>query len=164
MLPFHSSSLFCHTCLCQIHIVIYFHSCISLRFLSFSLSASFAVPCAGVQIAYFIIIGTQFSMIVLSIALIIGIYRVSSFYFYNGLAPCHNLRCVWLRSYHFFFLLAFSFSLRIPFVRLLRLQLFSWLLFFICFVMPSIFNTTHIHSYIHTVVHVRFCVCVQQLV
>lgn len=56
-------------------------------FMVFSLSVLFAVPFAGVQIAYFIIIGTQFSMIVLSIALIIGIYRVSSFYFYNGLAP-----------------------------------------------------------------------------
>lgn len=42
-------------------------------------------------------------MIVLSIALIIGIYRVSSFHFYNGLAPCHNLRCVcWFHSNKFF--------------------------------------------------------------
>lgn len=35
------------------------------------------VSIAGVQIAYFIIIGTQLSMIILSIGLILGIYRVS---------------------------------------------------------------------------------------
>jgi hypothetical protein len=45
------------------------------------------LPSTGVQIAYFAIIGTQLSMIALSIILLLGIYKVSVCTDFNLVLP-----------------------------------------------------------------------------
>jgi hypothetical protein len=51
----------------------------SLEFFPFLWRLSNVEPCAGVQIAYYAIIFSQFSMMVLSVLLAIGVYTVSLF-------------------------------------------------------------------------------------
>ena len=103
---------------------------------------------AGVQIAYFAIIGTQISMVILSILLLLGIYKVSlgeeylnmpkwmpSIYFLGTSwfdCALDNWFCYFYGIFHLFFVIAVS-NIFVSFFCYLFMTFFSGIFFIFCY-------------------------------